>query len=169
MERRRQRRKAAERSQRDREAEMMATSPANTQDHQQETFDGVVPPRQHGTAGADAEQGRRRRPRRRRPKQLPADSEHSEKHDNGWPVASRSDAEHLAGALNNTDSTVPRSEWHSLNHDASALTPHPVVYSNRPTPFVNRDLTVQPALPHQTSNVLDEESKLGYPQQPSNV
>jgi len=166
LERRRQRRKAAEHPQPDQEAEMMTVSPSSAStDQLQKPLDSFVA-KQHASA-ADVDHARRRR-RRRRPKQSSPDDENSEKHENGWAVA-RSESEHLAGALNNTDLMASRSEPVALHQDAALLTPHPVVNSGVSTPLDNRDLVVQPAFIQKVSNGLDTESGPYYQPHPSNV
>jgi len=171
LERRRQRRKVAEHVQQDEEAEMMATSPANARD-QQEQVDNIAAKQ----LGADAavDHGRQRRPRRRRRNQSAVDNENSEKYENGWAVT-RSESEHLAGSVNNADSMPSRSEPSALNQDnqdAASLTPHPAVYAGASTPFANRDLTVQPALLHHLAgdiDVIDLDSRPYCPPYQSNV
>ena len=165
LERRRQRRKTAERLQQDQEAEVMAVSPSNTSDQPQEPFDSITA-KQH-EPDAEVDRGRRRR-RRRRPKQSSVDDDNSEKYENGWAVT-RSESEHLAGALNNTDLLASRSEPHALNQDAPSLTPHPIVYSNVTTTLDNRDLTVQPTFLQRLPNDSDMESRPYCPPNQSNV
>jgi len=165
LERRRQRRKAAELEQQEQEADMMTVSPSNTSDQQKEPLDSIVA-KQHGP-GAETDHVRRRR-RRRRQKLSYTDDENSEKYENGWPVT-KSESEHLAGALNNTDLLASRSEPIVLHQDGPSLTPHPLVYSNMSTPFANRDLSVQPACLQKLTANSDAESRPYYPPRQSNV
>ena len=165
LERRRQRRKAAEHLQQDQEAEMMTVSPSNMSSQHKEPIDSVVP-KQHGP-DAEVDHVRRRR-RRRRQKQSAVDNENSEKYENGWLLA-KSESEHLAGALNNTDLLASRSEPSTLNQDTASLTPHPAVYNNMSTPLPNRDLVMQPAFLHKLTNDFDVESRPYYPPRESNV
>ena len=76
------------------------------------------------------------------------------------------------------DSIPSRSEPGSLNQDAAAasLTPHPGVYPGHDSPtaaaFVNRDLTVQPALLHQLASdvdLIEVNARPYYPPHHSNV
>jgi len=165
LERRRQRKKAVEHPQQDQEAEMM-TSPSSTSDDQLQKPFGSAAAKQH-TPAAEVDHTRRRR-RRRRPKQSPADDENSEKYENGWAVT-RSESEHVVGALNNIDLMASRSEPVALHQDAASLTPHPAVNSGVSTPLDNRDLVVQPAFLQKVSNGLDVESKPYYQPHPSKV
>jgi len=168
MERRRQRRKAAEHLQQDQEAELMTMSPAASATDHHEPVDGVVVKQQGVDAPVD--HVRQRRPRRRR-KQSAVDGENSEKYENCWQVT-RSESEHLAGAVNNTDSMPSRSEPSALNQDAPSLTPHPAVYTGISTPFASRDLTVQPAFVHQLTcdgDLIDVDTRPYCPPHQSNV
>jgi len=163
LERRRQRRKAAEHQLQDQEAEMIV-SPAHVEDQQQEPVSSTAA-KQHAPP-ADVDRVRRRR-RRRRPKPS-ADDENVEKYQNGW-AAVRSEPERLAGALNSTDLLASRSEPNTLSPDAPSLTPHPLVYNSVSTPLANKDLLVQPAFVQKLTDDLDMEPTPYYPPLQSNV
>ena len=152
LERRRQRRKATEQLQPDQEADTMTMSPSYTSDHQQELVDNVMA-KQH-SPDADVDHVQRRR-RRRRPKQASVDDENSEKYENGWPVT-KSESEHLAGALNNTDLLASRSE-----PIAPSVTPHSV-HKSMSTPTADTDVVMQPVFLQKLNNDFDVVSKPYY-------